>query len=102
MRLLVVSDLHFERQRDHGRAFVAQLPDADAILTAGDLTNSSGLWDALHALTSLGLLPISTELHNFVPFTWAVSRTMKALLLLTGTAFLALMSLLAGSVRFLN
>lgn len=37
MRLLPISDLHIEFRRDGGRAILAELPDADVLVVAGDL-----------------------------------------------------------------
>jgi len=47
MRALLVSDLHFEFHRDGGQSFVESLPDADVLLCPGDLSDASGIWDAL-------------------------------------------------------
>jgi predicted phosphodiesterase len=49
MRLLVLSDLHFEFHADAGRAFVDSLDPkgVDVAIVAGDLSNAAGLADAL-------------------------------------------------------
>lgn len=58
------------------------------VLTIALAAFVAGLWDALHAVASLGLIPISTGLDEFVPVTWAVSRTLTALMLMIGTALI--------------
>lgn len=52
MRVLVASDLHFEFHEDGGRSFVESLDPRgiDAIIVAGDLSDSRGLPDALALL----------------------------------------------------
>jgi len=52
VRALVISDLHFEYRPDHGRGFVDALPleGLDAVIVAGDLTDSAGLGRALGRL----------------------------------------------------
>jgi len=62
------------------------------VLTIALAALVSGLWDGLHALASLGLIPTATELLQFVPFTWAVSRTLKAMLLMTGAVVLIIIN----------
>ena len=59
LRALVVSDLHFEFHADAGRSFVADLrDDVDVVLLAGDLTDSSGLTDALDVVARRFTCPI--------------------------------------------
>jgi predicted MPP superfamily phosphohydrolase len=52
MRALVISDLHFEYRSDRGRGFIKSLPlnDVDAVIVAGDLTDSAGLTPAFDLL----------------------------------------------------
>jgi Icc-related predicted phosphoesterase len=53
MRILPVSDLHFEFHPDRGRAFVEGLPkDADVLVVAGDLSTKRLLMSALRMLCS--------------------------------------------------
>lgn len=47
MKALLLSDLHFEFHRDGGKSFTKSLPDADVCLCPGDLSNASGIWEAL-------------------------------------------------------
>ncbi len=59
LRALVVSDLHFEFHADGGRSFVADLrDDVDVVLLAGDLTDSSGLTDALDVVARRFRCPV--------------------------------------------
>ena len=52
MKILTVSDLHFEFHADGGASFVAGLPkDLDILIVAGDLSISSALLDALTLLS---------------------------------------------------
>jgi len=51
MKLLVVSDLHLEFQRDHGNTLFRKLSsEADVLVVAGDLTTMSGLERAFDEL----------------------------------------------------
>ena len=51
MKLLPVSDLHFEFHADHGETLVRELErDVDVLIVAGDLANADGLFDALELL----------------------------------------------------
>lgn len=50
MRVLIVSDLHFEFHRDDGKSLTASLPDADVLVCAGDLSSSKGLGNAVKTL----------------------------------------------------
>lgn len=52
MKILVLSDLHFEFHRDGGQSFVSDLPckDVDTLVVAGDLSDSEGLYEALGLL----------------------------------------------------
>ena len=50
MRVLLVSDLHFEFQQDGGRGLTALLDPADVLICAGDLSNSQGVIAALRVL----------------------------------------------------
>jgi Icc-related predicted phosphoesterase len=52
MRLLIVSDLHFEFHRDRGKSCLASLRDADVLVCAGDLSDAQNLWDSLLLLLS--------------------------------------------------
>jgi len=47
MKVLAVSDLHFEFHADHGKSFIESLPPADIISLAGDISNAEGIVDAL-------------------------------------------------------
>jgi Icc-related predicted phosphoesterase len=49
MKILPISDLHFEFQADHGKAFVESLsPDYDVVVIAGDMTmHKYGISEAL-------------------------------------------------------
>ncbi len=50
MKLLVLSDLHFEFHADHGRSFVEHLPSGDQVdvcVLAGDIAVGPGIPDAL-------------------------------------------------------
>jgi Icc-related predicted phosphoesterase len=48
MRIKLISDLHFEFHRDGGKSFVETInSDCDALVIAGDLTSSAGIYDAL-------------------------------------------------------
>jgi PAS domain S-box-containing protein len=49
---------------------------------------ASGAWDAVHALASLGLVSPAASMETFLPWSCAVSRTVKALLLAIGAAYL--------------
>ena len=50
VNILPVSDLHLEFQFDGGGKIVSQLPDADMIVVAGDLSDTKGLPGALKLL----------------------------------------------------
>lgn len=53
MKLLAVSDLHFEFHADHGVSFIDELQkQADVLLVAGDLANTDSLGDALAHLSA--------------------------------------------------
>lgn len=50
MRLLILSDLHFEKHRDGGFSFVESLPSTDEVdvcILAGDIANARGIPGAL-------------------------------------------------------
>jgi PAS domain S-box-containing protein len=51
---------------------------------------ASGAWDAVHALASLGLIPSGASVEDVIPWSCAVSRTLKALVLAAGPAYLLL------------
>ncbi len=60
-RILVLSDLHFEHHRDHGRSFARALDGSgvDVVVVAGDLAPADVLGDALDLLCgALGDTPI--------------------------------------------
>lgn len=52
MKLLVLSDLHFEFHRDGGQSFVNELQPhgVDVLVVAGDLSDAEGLYEALGLL----------------------------------------------------
>lgn len=47
MKILPVSDLHFEFHRDHGKSFTNSLPEADVVCLAGDIATPPIIVDAL-------------------------------------------------------
>jgi Icc-related predicted phosphoesterase len=47
MKFALASDLHFEFHKDGGRTLVAELPETDVIVVAGDLASAGCLWDSL-------------------------------------------------------
>ena len=47
MNILILSDLHFEFHKDGGKAFVANMADADVCLCPGDLADAASIWDSL-------------------------------------------------------
>lgn len=47
MKFALASDLHFEFHKDGGQTLVAELPETDVIVVAGDLASASCLWDSL-------------------------------------------------------
>lgn len=51
---------------------------------------ASGAWDAVHALASMGFLAPSASVEDFIPWSCAASRTLKALVLTSGAAYLLL------------
>jgi Icc-related predicted phosphoesterase len=47
MKILPISDLHFEFHADHGESFVKSLPEADVVILAGDIAVGKGIVPAL-------------------------------------------------------
>lgn len=59
MRVRVVSDLHFEFHKDHGRSLLREIledQDFEVLIIAGDLSNQEGIYGAL-ALVSDAISP---------------------------------------------
>ena len=60
------------------------------VVTIAASALAAGYLDALHSLGALRLIPFASEPEQFLPLTWALSRTAKALVLLAGVSILLL------------